>query len=243
MNITAVIPARYHSTRFEGKPLALIDGIPMVERVYRQVEKSGKFAPGHILVATDDLRIASVVSGFGGTAVMTAAHHQSGSERIWEVLDTHDADAVINIQGDEPVIPESLISRLVDELQTEGCEVVTPACFNDSYDDFLSPHVVKVVTDTVSDALYFSRSPIPFTEKKAFTGFYQHMGMYGYSRRALGQFIRWPRSCLEGIEKLEQLRFIENNIKIKVIISEYHTVGVDIPSDILKVEKLLKELK
>ncbi|UCH93205.1 MAG: 3-deoxy-manno-octulosonate cytidylyltransferase [Candidatus Aminicenantes bacterium] len=240
MNIAAIIPARYNSTRFKGKPLVMIKGMPMIQRVYWQVEKSGKFSPGHIMVATDDRRIESVVKSFGGNAVMTSPHHSSGSERLWEVLENRDFDAVINIQGDEPIVPVELISVLYDELHTGKYEVVTPAFYNISYEDFLSKDVVKVVVDRIFQALYFSRSPIPFVEKKDFRGFHQHIGMYGYLKEALRSFINLPRSSLEVLEKLEQLRFLENSIGIKVIISEYRSIGVDIPEDVAKVEEILE---
>ncbi len=241
VKIAAIIPARFHSTRFQGKPLVTINGIPMIQRVYRQVEKSGRFSPTDIMVATDDRRIASVVKAFGGNAVMTSPDHQSGSERLWEVMEKRDFAAAINIQGDEPILSEKLIAGLYDELETGQYDVVTPGCHNTAYEDYLSRNVVKVVMDKDYQALYFSRSPIPFVEKELFEGFYQHIGMYGYLKDALRRFINLPRSQLETREKLEQLRFLENGIKIKVLITPYKSVGVDVPDDLLKVEKLLQE--
>jgi 3-deoxy-manno-octulosonate cytidylyltransferase (CMP-KDO synthetase) len=241
VNIAAIIPARYHSTRFEGKPIVKIKGIPMIERVYRQVEASGKFPSAHIIVATDDQRIASVVDAFGGNVVMTSPRCASGSERLWEVLENRDFDAVINIQGDEPIVPGELIAALYDELNSCKYEVVTPAYCSNSYEDYLSRHVVKVVVDWDFRALYFSRSPIPFMEKKNFTGFHHHIGMYGYLKDSLKRFINLPPSPLENTEKLEQLRFLENRIGIKVIQSEYQSVGVDVPEDVEKVEKILED--
>jgi len=240
--IAAIIPSRYHSTRFEGKPLALIKGIPMIERVYRQVEKCGRFEPSLILVATDDERILSTVRNFGGNAVMTSPDHQSGSERLWEAVQSLDVDALINIQGDEPAIPISLISNLHDELSNGSNPVVTPAYINPSYDDFLSPHDVKVVINNDNQALYFSRSPIPYyVEKDTFNGFYHHIGMYGYSKEALKRFVSLEKSKLERLERLEQLRFLENNMSIKVIITKNRSIGVDVPEDVARVEKLIEE--
>lgn len=239
MRIAAIIPARYHSTRFEGKPLVSIAGVPMIQRVYRQVEGSNRFLPQHIAVATDDHRIESVVKSFGGNAIMTSPNHRSGSERIWEVLEKMDVDAAINIQGDEPAVPEELISQLYRQLETGAYDVVTPAYYNTSYNDFLSQHNVKVVVDTTFRALYFSRSPIPFTAKDEFKGFYHHIGIYGYLKKALGRFVQLPASNLEKTERLEQLRFLDNGMSIKVIISEYKSVGVDVPEDVQKVEELL----
>ena len=244
MKIAAIIPSRYYSTRFQGKPLVKLNGIPMIERVYRQVEESGKFVDGDIVVATDDQRIAGVVKGFGGIAVLTSPNHQSGSERLWEVMenrDFRDYHAAINIQGDEPIIPPELVSSLYDQLKTGQYDVVTPAYYNTSYDEYLSQNVVKVAVDSDFQALYFSRSPIPFASQKDFAGFYHHIGMYGYLRNALERFVSLPKSKLETIEKLEQLRFLENSMKIKVIISKYKSVGVDVPDDVTKVEKILNE--
>jgi 3-deoxy-manno-octulosonate cytidylyltransferase (CMP-KDO synthetase) len=240
VNIAAIIPARYHSTRFEGKPIVKIKGLPMIERVYHQVEASGKFPSAHIMVATDDQRIASVVDAFGGNVVMTSPRCSSGSERLWEVLENRDFDAVLNIQGDEPIVPGELIASLYDELNSCKYEVVTPAYYSNSYEDYLTRHVVKVVVDRDFRALYFSRSPIPFMEKKNFTGFHHHIGMYGYLKDSLKGFINLPPSPLENTEKLEQLRFLENSIGIKVIQSEYQSIGIDVPEDVEKVEKMLE---
>lgn len=239
MKIAAIIPARYHSTRFEGKSIVKIKGIPMIERVYRQVEASGKFPSAHIMVATDDQRISSVVDAFGGNVVMTSPRCSSGSQRLWEVLENRDFDAAINIQGDEPIVPGELVAALYDEVSSCKYGVVTPAYCSHSYEDYLSRHVVKVVVDRDFRALYFSRSPIPFMEKGNFTGFYHHIGMYGYLKDSLRSFINLPASPLETSEKLEQLRFLENGIGIKVIPSQYQSIGVDVPEDVEKVERIL----
>ena len=239
MKIAAIIPARYHSSRFRGKPLVKLQGVPMIERVYRQVKESGKFSPVDIIVATDDQRIFSVVMGFRGNAIMTSPRHLSGSERLWEVVENRDFDAVVNIQGDEPMVSPGLIAALYDELETGQNEVVTPVYYNHSYEDYLSKHVVKVVVDRNFQALYFSRSPVPFVEKGDFSGFHHHIGMYGYLKNSLRRFISLPRSPLEMAEKLEQLRFLENNLPIKVIISQSPSFGVDVPEDVDKIEKML----
>jgi 3-deoxy-manno-octulosonate cytidylyltransferase (CMP-KDO synthetase) len=237
MKIVGIIPSRYNSTRFKGKPLAKIKGKSMIERVYHQAAKCEKFSD--IIVATDDKRIARVVETFGGHVEMTSPDHDSGTERLWEVLKNHDFDAAINIQGDEPLISEKLISRLFDELETGKYQVVTAAYFNTSYTDYLSRHVVKVVVAENFQALYFSRSPIPFIEETDFSGFFHHMGLYGYLKDAVKIFIKLPKSRLEKSEKLEQLRFLENNIPIKVIESEYLSLGVDVPEDIQRIEEML----
>ncbi len=239
MKIGAIIPARYESSRFRGKPLAKISGISMIERVYRQVLKSEKFE--EIIVATDSDLIAEEVDRFNGKFVMTSPDCSSGTERVWEVLKDSDLNSAINIQGDEPLISEKLISEIYVRLEQGGDPVVTAAYFNESLDDFNSVNVVKSVFDANGNALYFSRSPIPGQQLSGFSGFYHHVGIYGYTRDALSSFFNLPPSKMEQMEKLEQLRFIENGINICVIKTDYRSIGVDVPQDIEKIEKLLKE--
>jgi len=220
-----------------------IAGIPMIERVYRQVEKAERFSG--IIVATDDERIAKVVKGFGGQVIMTSSSHRSGTDRIWEVVSHSDYDAVINIQGDEPLISEVLIQDVYDRLDSGDFDVVTAAYYNRSIDDFLSPHVVKVVFDNTFEALYFSRSPVPNFNgpKEEFEGFFQHIGIYGYLLSAIGKFVQFPPSSLETTERLEQLRFLQNHIQVHVVESQYKSFGVDTPKDIGVIEQLLREGK
>jgi len=239
MEIAAIIPARYNSKRFKGKPLVKINGITMIERVYIQVKKSKKFS--NIIVATDDKRIAKVVKDFGGNFKLTSEKHKSGTDRVWEVLKNSDYDAIVNIQGDEPLISEELIADLYEKLKMNKYDVITAAYFNTSYDDFISKNIVKVVFNKSLKALYFSRSPIPFQVESNFQGFYQHIGIYGYMRSDLKKFVESPLSNLESIEKLEQLRFIGNDIKINVIKTNYQSYGVDVPEDIIKLESILKD--
>ncbi len=239
MKIAAIIPSRYSSSRFMGKPLALIAGKPMIERVYRQAAKCEKFSD--IIVATDDRRIADVVKGFGGNAAMTSPHHGSGTERLWEVLEKSDFDAAVNIQGDEPIISERLLHQLYLQLETGRHQVVTAYYYNTFYRDYLSRNVVKAVMDKNLQALYFSRASVPSVEEKDFKGFFQHIGLYGYLKSAVAAFIKFPKSQLEKMEKLEQLRFLENGIPINVIHSRYRALGVDVPGDIQRIEKILKE--
>ncbi len=239
MNIGAIIPARYKSSRFPGKPLAKISGISMIERVYRQVIKSDKFKS--IIVATDSKIIAEEVERFGGQFKMTSVECSSGTERVWEVFRESDLDGVINIQGDEPLISENLISEIYFKLIEGVNPVVTAAYFNESEEEFYSENVVKSVFDRNGNALYFSRSPIPGHQLTEFSGFHHHIGIYGYTRNALSSFIKLPPSDHEIIERLEQLRFLDNGINISVIKTDYRSIGVDIPEDIKKIEKLLKE--
>lgn len=237
MNIAAVIPSRYQSNRFPGKPLAKIAGRTMIERVYRQVAKAGCFVD--IFVATDDERIFNEVVGFGGKAEMTDMTIKSGTERVWSVIEKKDYDAVINIQGDEPLISEKLIREIYQVLGKRN--IVSAARRNDSYRDFISENIVKVVCDINWQALCFSRAPIPFCEKNLFKGFFQHIGIYGYTRKVLEMFIRAEMSHLEESENLEQLRFLFQGEKIHIIETDYISHGVDVPDDIGKIEKLLQD--
>lgn len=237
MKIAAVIPSRYQSSRFPGKPLAKIAGKTMIERVYRQVAKTGCFAD--IVVATDDERIFSEVARFGGKAEMTDNTIKSGTERVWAVMKNKNYEAAVNIQGDEPLISEKLIGQVHDEL-AKG-KIVSAARRNDSYEDFASKNIVKVLCDNQNRALYFSRAPIPFCEKSRFTGFFQHIGIYGYSLKALEMFIAAGECALEKCESLEQLRFLFLGEKIHIIETDYVSHGVDVPDDIEKIEKIMRE--
>jgi 3-deoxy-manno-octulosonate cytidylyltransferase (CMP-KDO synthetase) len=208
----------------------------MIERVYRRVAQADCFA--EIIVATDDRRIFDAVRNFGGNAKMTDNSINSGTERVWAVIASTEFDAAVNIQGDEPLIPPDLIRSLVLSLERDA--VVSAASCSDSYDDFCSRHVVKVVCDREDRALYFSRAPIPFAERESFGGFLQHIGIYGYTREKLGAFVENDASELERREKLEQLRFLSLGQPIRIVRSDFVSQGVDIPADIEKVEKLLR---
>ncbi len=236
MRIAAVIPSRYQSTRFPGKPLAKIAGKSMIERVYQQVTKAGCFSD--IIVATDDQRIFDAVTDFGGKAEMTDSNIESGTERVWSVIKKKDFDAVVNIQGDEPLISEKLIWGVFQALARES--IVSAARLNDSYEDFCSTNVVKVVCDSNNRALYFSRAPIPFSGRDAFNNFFQHIGIYGYTKEKLEIFVKSKVTELEKREKLEQLRFLFLDQKIYIVPTDFMSHGVDVPEDIEKIEKLLK---
>ena len=239
MNIAAIIPARFESSRFPGKPLVSIHGISMIERVYSQVKKSKKFTD--ILVATDNEKIAEVVNKFGGKFVMTSEKCGSGTERIWEVLKGSEYDAAINIQGEEARKKEKSLSDIYKNLSTGKFGVITAAFFNTSLEDYFSENVVKAVFDKNSKALYFSRSPVPFVKKDNFNGFFQHIGIYGYLRESIENFFNYHVSELEKFEKLEQLRFLDNAVNIKIIETDYKSFGVDVPEDVKKIEKFLRE--
>ena len=207
----------------------------MIQRVYEQAEKSLDL----VYVATDDERIFNEVIRFGGKCKMTDIAAKSGSERVWSVVEEKNYEAVINIQGDEPLISEKLILEVYEVLKKKS--IVSAARRNDSFEDFISKNVVKVVLDDKNRALYFSRSPIPFYGTGMFCGFFQHIGIYGYSKNALENFIRAEISQLEITENLEQLRFLYLGKKIHIIETDYVSHGVDIPDDIKKIEKILRE--
>jgi 3-deoxy-manno-octulosonate cytidylyltransferase (CMP-KDO synthetase) len=240
MKIAAVIPARWQSSRFPGKPIARIAGKTMIERVYRQVAKAGCFS--EIIVATDDERILAEIIAFGGNGEMTDPGINSGTERAWSVIKNKDFDAVVNIQGDEPLISDKLILQIHETLNQNIFAVVSAARFNRSYQEFCSSNVVKVILNKNKQALYFSRSPIPYCEKDRFEGFFQHIGIYGYTRQALEIYMTGEVPPMEKLEKLEQLRFLHLQQKMVIIPTEYESHGVDIPADIGKVEAILKEI-
>ncbi|MFQ6371030.1 3-deoxy-manno-octulosonate cytidylyltransferase [Shewanella sp. YIC-542] len=242
MNVTLLIPARYGSSRFAGKPLALINGKPMIQRVYEQA----KLAQGldNIYVATDDERIRQTVEGFGGQVIMTSANAASGTDRINEAiaqLDLAEDDVVINVQGDQPLINPRSIEQLAAlfkdepgafEMATLAYEITDPA-------DLTNPQHVKVVFDNRHFALYFSRACIPFGRDVSEYPVYKHIGVYAYTRRFVEHFAKLPMGRLESLEKLEQLRALEHGYAIKVAISSDNSPEVDVPEDIQRCEQLL----
>lgn len=250
MKFIVIIPARYESSRFPGKPLVKIGGEEMIVRVCRQVEKCGVES----LVATDDERIKECVEQAGFHAVMTAKTHKSGTERVEEAfrLSGSDADVVINVQGDEPFIrPEQIekVKRLFEDY--EGTKIGTLAMKFDAargFDALFDPSLVKIVFSDRMDALYFSRSIIPYVRKTDWknwlkeTDFYTHIGIYAYRSEVLRQIVSLPESTLEKAECLEQLRWLQNGYGIKVGITEFATIGIDTEADLLEAEKMLDSL-
>jgi len=246
-----VIPARYGSTRFPGKPLAFLKNKPIIQHVYERA-KSSKMID-EVFVATDDSRILHTVESFGGKAIMTSSKHPSGTDRIAEAVDKllqegynlQESSIVINLQGDEPLIKKEMIDQLIDLMKNENDSIGTLAKRIEKEDDFFNPNIVKVVFDKKGYALYFSRSPIPFDREKFIKGFsknnfmYKHIGIYGYNVKILKNFVGLPMSRLEEIESLEQLRALENGIKIKVGLTEYDSFGIDTPEDLEVAEKCL----
>jgi len=248
MNILGVIPARYGSTRFEGKPLALINGKMMIQRVYEQAKKADKLA--EVLVATDDKRIYDAVTGFGGKAVMTSSHHKSGTDRCCEVIEKMNGrfGAVINIQGDEPYINPLEINQIADIISENGTSLASLCRPIRECEEMTNRNAVKVVFDKNGKALYFSRYAIPFMRNEADERkwmekrtYYKHLGIYAYKADVLKEIAALPQSGLEMAESLEQLRWLENGYTVKMGVTEFDSYSVDVPEDILKIESIFKD--
>ncbi len=245
MKYIAVIPARYASTRFPGKPLAVLGGKTVIQRVYEQATN----VLSEAYVATDDKRIFNAVETFGGRAVMTRADHKSGTDRIEEAVKkiVTDADVIINIQGDEPFIQPSQIKTLMHLFDDPETQIGTLGKPFETMDAVENPNSPKIVTDRRGFALYFSRSIIPYirgVDQKEWLGHYpflKHLGVYAYRREVLAEVTRLPQSPLEKAESLEQLRWLENGYRIRVGITEMETVGIDTPDDLTRAEEFLKQ--
>lgn len=257
--VLAVIPARYASTRFPGKPLAEICGLPMILHVYRGV--AALEGVDRVVVATDDERIKSVVEGDGGNAVMTARTHVSGTSRVREVASRHRYAIVLNVQGDEPLLPGRGVEKLIETMRSDpGISMGTLAARSKDMGDYMNSDVVKVVCDLNGNALYFSRSPLPFgpgercgggarTDRPSGTlkrnragsvAFLRHIGIYGFRRGFLLGYPAMKCGPLEKLESLEQLRALENGHRIRVIKCSAAPAGVDRPRDIKRVEKIIR---
>ncbi len=239
MKALAVIPARYASTRFPVKALAELAGKPIIQHVYERVLASELFT--EVIVATDHQAIMDAVKAFHGKAMMTSDKHQSGSDRIAEVLKHYrEIDVIVNIQGDEPLIekqPLADLLRAFNDPFVDMASLMTP--INDP--EMLSdPNIVKVVTNSQGDAIYFSRSCVPYNRDDKEHTYYRHIGVYAYRPDVLEEFISLPQGTLEQIEKLEQLRALEHNIPIRMVITDYQGLGIDTPADLDKVEKILE---
>ncbi len=233
-----VIPARYASTRLPGKPLAEIDGRPMIWYVWEKARKS-RFA-SRVVVATDDERIVLAVRGFGGEARMTSPACASGTDRVAETARGLAEEVIVNLQGDEPMMHPSVIDAVAAPLLSDATVSMTTAALpREDPEEFLSSSVVKVVTDDRGDALYFSRSPIPHY-RDAGTGRYRkHLGIYGYRKDFLFTVAALLPAALEEAERLEQLRVLQNGYKIRVVDVEFDSVGVDTPEDLIAVKERL----
>lgn len=236
----AVIPARYQSTRFPGKPLAMIAGKTMIERVYNRVRE----VPGisEVFVATDDSRIFDVVIAFGGKAVMTG-ECSCGTERVYEAVKNIACDIVINVQGDEPLIQGEMIQDIISSFEDDKVCMATLKKKLIAQEDIANPNIVKVVTDKYDNAIYFSRCPIPYNRDGVEPTYYKHIGLYGYTKAFLAEYVRMPRTLLEKCENLEQLRVLENGFDIRVKETLYESIGVDLPEHIEQVERALRNEK
>ena len=242
MNVVGVIPARFHSVRLEGKPLALIGGRPMIQHVYERAAKSALLSD--LLVATDDARIFDAVCRFGGKAVMTSAAHRSGTDRVAEATAHTDVDVVVNIQGDEPFISPRVIDQLVQPFHSEsGVEMSTLMRPIDTDRDLGDPNVVKVVADQSGFALYFSRSLIPFPRNASSDHpAFEHIGLYAYTKTFLTEYSQMTPTILERIEGLEQLRVLENGRRVRVVETHDHLgLSVDTPADLARAEQFLAQ--
>lgn len=244
--VVGIIPARYHSNRFEGKPIALIGNKPMIQHVVERARRAEVLA--RVVVATDDERIAEVVNNFGGEVVMTRPDHATGTDRLAEaasLIDITEHDIIVNIQGDQPLFPAEVVEQvarpMLDDpalpMSTLIYKITRPEEIND-------PNHVKTVFDRHGNALYFSRAPIPFQrnpEESARPTYYKHLGFYAYRKGFLLTYVGLPEGEWERFEKLEQLRALEYGYTIRVVLTEHDSIEVDTPKDILRVEELLHE--
>ncbi len=238
----AVIPSRYGSSRFVGKPLALVAGKPMIQRVYEQAEKSK--AVSKTIVATDDKRIFDVVKEFGGEAVMTSDRCRSGSDRVAQTADILDLDLddiIINIQGDQPIFNPETLDEMIAPFENDPDLVMSTLAFKiQDKREIIDPKDVKVTFDKNKFAMYFSRAQIPFPrDKDTNAEFYKHLGFYAYKKKFLDKLVNLPTGTCEHIEKLEQLRVLEFGYKIKVVITQYDSPEIDLPEDIKRIEAKL----
>jgi 3-deoxy-manno-octulosonate cytidylyltransferase (CMP-KDO synthetase) len=240
MEILGIIPARYASTRFPGKPLTMINGKTMIQRVYEQASSSSL---SQVIVATDDQRILDHVNSFGGKAIMTAEHHQSGTDRCFEAYQKHDIpfDYIINIQGDEPFIRPEQIDLVASCFRNPQTQLATLIKKIETAEELYNVNAPKVVVNLAGEAMYFSRQPIPYCRNvpndiwhKQHT-YYKHIGIYGYRADILEQITRLPLSGLEMAESLEQLRWLENGFRIATAVTEFETIGIDTPEDLERI--------
>ena len=239
LDIVAVIPARFASTRFPGKPLAEIEGRPMIEHVYRRAEASPVVS--RVIVATDDLRIATTVTEFGGNVRLTRADHATGTDRLAEVASSLDCDIIVNVQGDEPLLDPRAIAEVVEPFSDPSVSMTTLYRRIQTPEELSNPNVVKVVLDRAGFALYFSRAPIPHARdpRGGWPPLYRHIGVYAYHRSALLVLASLEPTPLERAEALEQLRALEHGIRIKAVETAYDSIGVDTPADLEAVRRLL----
>lgn len=240
------IPARMASTRFPGKPLAMLGGKRVLERVYEKCAASKKAEK--VFILTDSAEIEDFAKSMGANCIMTSPACKNGTERIVEALEKIDANFIVNVQGDEPFIPPSLIDSIFKLRERTNCQVATAAAPIRDADELFNPNNVKVLTNSAGNVIYFSRSPLPYvrgaSDKSEWlkrSAYLKHIGIYGYTKQALKIYSSLPQSRLEACESLEQLRFVDAGIQIALVESDYKVVGIDTPEDLAEAEKLLKE--
>lgn len=243
MKVLCVIPARYASTRLPGKPLSMINGKPMIQRVYERAVQAR--LPQEVVVATDHEAVYKAVESFGGRAMMTSPDHPSGTDRLAEVaLNYPDIDVIVNVQGDEPMIPPEVIDRLAECFEHDPELDMATLKVKMQEEDYNNPAAVKVVTSLSGYALYFSRSLMPYPRNKPEDfNVYKHVGIYAYKRDFLLKYAAMAPTPLERAESLEQLRALENGYRIKVLESDFQGVGVDTPEDLAAVNEIFKKLE
>ncbi len=234
-----IIPARWGSTRFPGKPLHLIAGKPLLQHVWERCQRARSLHS--VIIATDDMRIAEAAFDWGAEVALTSSKHRSGTDRIAEVAGRGDFTHIVNIQGDEPLIEPRLIDRLVRRMEADpAVEMITAAHAFEEASEANSPHQVKVVLDRAGRALYFSRSVIPFEREAGSAPRYlRHQGIYGFTRSTLLRFVRWKPSPLERAESLEQLRALENGVTVHVLVTQHGSPGIDTPADAAALEQFM----
>ncbi|NQT47172.1 MAG: 3-deoxy-manno-octulosonate cytidylyltransferase [Candidatus Omnitrophica bacterium] len=249
MRVIGIIPARYNSTRFQGKVLAEIDGKPIVQHVYERAKKAKIL--DDLIVATDDERVVKVVEAFGGKVAFTSPDQPSGSDRIAEVVNEIDVKIVVNIQGDEPLIEPAMINDVAEcMLKDESLVMATIIRRLEEPSDLIDPNIVKVVCDKEGFALYFSRSAIPFIRETGEDAsdfnsvpIYKHIGLYAYTKDFLFTFTNFPKTSLEKAEQLEQLRVLENGYRIKTVQTQFDTIGIDTPADLERLKDMWSKKK
>ena len=241
--VLVVIPARQASVRFPGKPLVPIAGRPMIQHVVERVRRAQLVS--RVVVATDESSIQQAVEDFGGDAILTRQDHRTGTDRVAEVASHLHAEIYINVQGDVPLIDPATVDAVASAmLEDESVEIATPCTAIAHQNDIMDPNIVKVVRDFDNNALYFSRAPVPWVSDRGETvaaRHWKHIGLYGFRRETLLEFPTLPPGDLERLEQLEQLRWLENGFRIRVVEADYDAISVDVPADIERVEKLLRE--
>ncbi len=238
MKTVAMIPARYGATRFPGKLMQLLGGKPVIRHTYEATLATGLF--DDVLVVTDSEIIFTEITAAGGHAVMSKYEHESGSDRIAEAAEEMEADIIVNVQGDTPFVKKEPLQKLLQQFNDPAVRVASLMQALQERDDIMDPNFVKVVVDKNMNALYFSRSPVPYPRDKNYpTVYYEHIGVYAFRKQALLDFTRWPLSPLESAEKIECLRYLENGVPLRMVVVDYMGVEIDTPDDLERASKLL----